>query len=97
MLNSLVIPANHICRKNLLPWHEAVNVNMPEQPRITAEIREKAMKATPAVHGGCSPRAGPALDGRRIRAPAERSVRNAPFLNGPEGPAKAKELPIIRP
>ena len=58
MLNSLVIPANHICGKNLLPWHEAVNVNMPEQPRITAEIREKAMKASPRFTGDVRPALG---------------------------------------
>jgi hypothetical protein len=55
MLNSPVIPANHICRKNLLPWHEVVNVNMPEQPRITAEIREKTMKASPRFKGDVRP------------------------------------------
>jgi hypothetical protein len=58
MLNSLVIPANHICMKNLLPWHEIVNVNMPEQPRITAEIREKTMKASPRFTGDVRPAPG---------------------------------------
>ena len=58
MLNSPVIPANHICMKNLLPWHEVVNVNMPEQPRITAEIREKTMKASPRFKGDVRPALG---------------------------------------
>lgn len=42
---------SYFCMKNLLTWREVVGIDMPEQARITNEIRAETMKESARFRG----------------------------------------------